>query len=404
MEGRASLAGAVVIGCSERDPTASGSKVFAMIVERTDEVRVELTTNPMSAEQRRIASRARGFGEVFSEHMGVAEFTSGAWGVPRVVPFGPLPMSPGASVFHYGQAVFEGFKAYRQAGGGVATFRAIENAKRFNASASRLAMPPIDSGVFMALCDALIRADAAWVPEESGESLYIRPLMIAADVSLALRPSDRYLFFVLASPAGNFFQGGARPVNVWVSEQFVRAAAGGTGAAKCAGNYAGGLLAQQQALANGCDQVVWLDAVHRAYVEEMGGMNLFFVERDDANASPRLVTPELSGALLPGVTRDSVIQLARRIGYTVEERRFSMAEWEAGARSGRISEAFACGTAAVITPIGRVVSSRTEFAMATSADPADEKACPIAHELRRSLIQLQYGRAPDDYGWLRRVI
>jgi branched-chain amino acid aminotransferase len=348
------------------------------------------------------AERARklsdpGFGRVFTDHMVVAEYLEPAgWGPSVLQAYQPLTFDPACSVLHYGQAIFEGFKAYRQPGGGIATFRPTDNAKRFAASAARLAMPAFPADRFVEAADALIRQDREWVPGGDGQSLYVRPLMIATEPFLGVRPSERYLFLIIGCPAGQYFPKGLHPVTAWISEEYVRAAQGGTGAAKCAGNYAASLVAQRQAQGQGCEQVVWLDSNQRKYVEEMGGMNIFFVQRDGGRTV--VVTPQLTGSLLAGITRDSILRLARDAGFGAEERQVSVDEWESAARDGRMTEAFACGTAAVITPIGALKSERRSWTM------GDGKSGPITTQLREMLVNIQYGKAPDRYGWMHKVV
>jgi branched-chain amino acid aminotransferase len=318
------------------------------------------------------------------------------WGRPVLQPYGPISLDPATSVLHYGQAIFEGFKAYRQPDGGVKTFRPERNAERFRASARRLAMAELPVDLFVNTANALIQQDQAWVPPNAGESLYMRPFMIGTDTQLGVKPSKKYLYVLIASPSGNYFPSGVKPVTVWISEEYVRAAPGGTGSAKFAGNYAASLLAQQKARAEGCDQVVWIDAVHRKYVEEMGGMNIMFVYRDGDR--PVLVTPELTGTLLPGVTRESLLELARDFGYGAEERKVTVEDWERDIRDGRMTEAFACGTAAVITPIGHVKSLHGEYSIHQG------ETGPVATRLRKALLDMQHGHAPDTRGWMRTVV
>jgi branched-chain amino acid aminotransferase len=347
-------------------------------------VRAERMTNP-------------GFGRVFSDHMVVVPYTEGqGWGQAVLKAYGPLEMDPAASVLHYGQAIFEGFKAYKQKDGTVASFRPEANARRFNASAARLAMPELPEALFLAAAKALITQDQAWVPGAVGESLYLRPLMIATEAALGVRPSNEYLFVLLASPSGAYFPAGVKPVTVWISDDYVRAAPGGTGFAKCAGNYAASLVAQRQAKGEGCDQVVWLDAVHRQYIEEMGGMNIFFVYQEKGETV--VVTPELTGTLLPGITRDSLLQLARELGYRAEERKISVDEWKSAIAEGRMTEVFACGTAAVITPVGHVKSRHGNW------DIHQGETGPVAARLRDTLLNLQHGLVPDTHGWMKTII
>jgi len=351
---------------------------------------------PTSDAERAERMKNPGFGKVFTEHMVTMAFDEErGWHGGVLKPYGPLSLDPAASVLHYGQAIFEGFKAYRQQDGGIKTYRPFENARRFNRSAARLAMPPIPEELFVEASDILIRQDAAWVPGAIGESLYLRPLMIATEGALGVRPAKEYLFVLFASPSGSYFPGGVKPVTVWISEDYVRAAPGGTGFAKCAGNYAASLVAQKQAQGEGCDQVVWLDAVQRKYIEEMGGMNIFFVYNEGGRSV--VVTPELTGTLLPGVTRKSLLELARELGYGAEERKISAQEWEAAVKEGRMTEAFACGTAAVITPIGMVKSKQGQFPIHNG------ETGPVAARLREHLLNIQHGVQTDTHGWMHEV-
>src|SRR5688500_1492049 len=287
-----------------------------------------------------------GFGRHFTDSMFVARYRTGqGWYDARLTAYAPLQLDPSTAALHYAQSIFEGLKAYAQPDGSVATFRPEANAARFARGAKRLAMPPVPEDAFLAAGDALVDADREWVPTGADQTLYLRPFQLATEPFLGVRPANEYLFLVIASPAGAYFPRGVQPVSVYLSEDYIRAAPGGTGDVKCAGNYAASLLAQEQAIAAGCDQVVWLDAVEKRYVEEMGGMNLFFVlgSGDDAE----LVTPALTGTLLPGITRDSLITLARELGHPVTERLFSVAEWRQGVAAGTGAETLACGPAAV---------------------------------------------------------
>ncbi|HEX8002158.1 MAG TPA: branched-chain amino acid aminotransferase [Mycobacteriales bacterium] len=352
---------------------------------------IELNTTPLDAEQRAALLAEPGFGRVFTDHMATAEWSAdGGWSAPRVTAYAPVPLDPATSFLHYGQAIFEGFKAYRHADGSVVTFRPEANAARFARSAARLALPALPEEWFVGLADELIRTDRDWVPTGGETSLYLRPLLLGTEVGLGVRPSNRALFLLIASPAGSYFAGGVKPVTIWLSEEYVRAAPGGTGAAKCAGNYAASLVAQQEAIANGCDQVAFVDAVERRWVEELGGMNLFFVFEDGS-----IVTPELTGTILEGVTRDAVITLAGELGHKVEERRVDIEEWREGVASGAVTEVFACGTAAVVTPVGRL---RWRGGEAGTGETG-----PVTRRLRDTLLDVQYGRTPDTHGWLHRV-
>jgi len=352
---------------------------------------LEATTTPTSPERLAEILANPGFGRVFTDHMAIAMWSAdNGWHDARVQAYGPLPMDPATQVFHYAQAIFEGFKAYTHPDGAIVTFRPEANADRFRRSAKRMALPDLPVEDFVAATDALVSTDAAWVPTAEGTSLYLRPFMMATEVGLGVRPAREVTFLVIASPSASYFTGGVKPVTIWLSEDFTRAAPGGTGAAKCAGNYAASLIAQQEALANGCEQVLFLDAVERRWVEEFGGMNVWFVLDDGT-----LVTPELTGSILEGITRDTIITLAGDLGRDVEQRRVDVDEWRKGVDAGRITEVFACGTAAVITSIGALRWHGGEVTM-----PA---ATPVADTIRDTLVGIQHGRLPDPHGWLHRV-
>ncbi|RJO69071.1 branched-chain amino acid aminotransferase [Nocardia panacis] len=337
---------------------------------------------------------APGFGRHFTDHMvGIDYTTEGGWDNAAVTPYAPLQMDPATMVFHYGQAIFEGLKAYRQPDGSISCFRVEANAARFRRSARRMAMAELPDELFVESIRQLLAVDADWVPAAGGEdSLYLRPFMVATEAGLGVKPASAYKYLLLASPAGAYFPRGIKPVRVWVSAEYVRAAPGGTGEAKVAGNYAASLLAQAEASEKGCDQVIWLDACERRYVEEMGTNNLFFVYGSGSQA--RLVTPELSGSLLAGITRDSLLTLAADSGYQVEERRISIEEVRKGAESGEITEAFGCGTAAVITPVGWFRSADGEFAIGGG------EAGEVTMALRETLTGIQRGTFADIHGWM----
>ncbi len=365
----------------------------------TNDATIEIRPSAHAASPEERAKRMTnpGFGRIFTDHMVVVHYKEGqGWGKGVLRAYAPIEMDPAASVLHYGQAIFEGFKAYKQPGGGIACFRPEANARRFNTSAARLAMPELPEAIFLGAAKALITQDQAWVPGAVGESLYMRPLMIATEPALGVRPSNEYLFILLASPSGAYFPAGVKPVTVWISDDYVRAAPGGTGFAKCAGNYAASLVAQRQAQGEGCDQVVWLDAVHRRFIEEMGGMNIFFVYQEKGETV--VVTPELTGTLLPGITRDSLLQLARELGFRAEERKLSVDEWRAAIQEGRMTEAFACGTAAVITPVGHVKSRQGNWTIHNG------ETGPVAAKLRETLLNLQHGLSPDTHGWMKKIV
>jgi branched-chain amino acid aminotransferase len=352
------------------------------------------SATPVAPERRAELLTAPVFGQVFSDHMVTMRYAEGrGWYEATLQPYGPISLDPSTSALHYGQEIFEGLKAYRQPDGGVALFRPEQNAQRFNRSAARLAMPAVPEELFLESLRVLVEQDAAWVPSRAEESLYLRPFMFATEPYLGVRPSREYLYCLIASPVGAYFPRGVQPVSVWLSTDYTRAAPGGTGEAKCAGNYAASLIAQAQAAERGCDQVVWLDAVEHRWVEEMGGMNLYFVLGGDT-----LVTPELTGTLLPGITRDTILKLAADLGYKTEVRRFSTDEWREAATSGAMTEAFACGTAAVVTPVGTVKGTDGEFAVADGA-PGE-----VTMTIRQALLDIQHGHAADTHGWLHRIV
>ncbi|MEZ2120894.1 MULTISPECIES: branched-chain amino acid aminotransferase [unclassified Corynebacterium] len=358
--------------------------------------------NPTSAERRTEILADPGFGRSFTDHMVTIEWTAEkGWHDARVRPYGPLSLDPSTSVLHYGQAIFEGLKAYRHADGSIRSFRPHANAERLQQSAARMAMPELPVDVFVESVRQLVDIDRDWVPTAGGEeALYLRPFMIATESTLGVHPSNSYTYAVIASPAGAYFRGGVNPVSVWLCEDFVRACPGGTGAAKFAGNYAASLKAQAQAAEKGCDQVVWLDAIEHSYVEEMGGMNLFFVY-GDGDAGPgeiTVATPALSGSLLPGVTRRSLLQVAKDQGFRTEEVRISTEQWRSDAASGRLREVFACGTAAVITPVGHVKSNQGDF------DIAGGESGEITMKLREILTGIQKGEIEDTHGWLYTLV
>ncbi|KAB0324554.1 branched-chain amino acid aminotransferase [Janthinobacterium sp. SUN128] len=353
------------------------------------------SAHPLSDAERVARMVNPAFGRIFTDHMVVIPYRDGKWQQGELKAYGPLTLDPSASSLHYGQAIFEGYKAFAQPDGSIKTFRPEQNAERFNRSAARLAMPAIPVELFLEAGDALISQDRNWVPKNTGESLYMRPLMIATDPYLGVRPSEEYLFVLFASPAGAYFPKGVKPVTVWISEDFVRAAPGGTGEAKCAGNYAASLMAQSQAQEKGCDQVVWLDAVHREFIEEMGGMNLFFVYKDGEKVT--VVTPELTGTLLPGITRRSLLEMAKDLGYATEERKLSVQQWRDDIASGRMTEVFACGTAAVITPVGVAKANGFEMTINNNENGA------VTLALREALLGLQHGTAADTHGWMHKV-
>ncbi|MFI6057324.1 branched-chain amino acid aminotransferase [Streptomyces sp. NPDC051286] len=359
----------------------------------TPTIELKPSSTPLSDAEREAMLANPGFGRYFTDHMVIIKWTEGrGWHDGQLVPYGPLSIDPATNVLHYAQEIFEGLKAYRHPDDSVALFRPDANARRFQASAHRLAMPELPVETFIAACDALVQQDKAWVPAHGGEeSLYLRPFMIASEVGLGVKPANEYLFIVIASPAGAYFPGGVKPVSIWLSEDRVRAVPGGMGDAKTGGNYAASLLAQAEAAAKGCDQVAYLDAVEHTWVEELGGMNLYFVYGN------KIVTPELTGSLLAGITRDSLLAVARDLGYESEEGRVSIDQWKADTENGSLTEVFACGTAAVITPVGTVKSKRGEWTQA-NGQPGE-----VTMKLRKALLDIQTGAAEDKHGWTHKL-
>jgi branched-chain amino acid aminotransferase len=356
-------------------------------------MRISTTANDRPVEDARLAEILSnpGFGTYFTDHMFTVEWTPDqGWHDARIEPYGPLTLDPATAVLHYAQETFEGMKAYRHADGSVWTFRPEENARRMVRSSHRLAFPVLPEEDFVEAVDTLVTTDQRWVPDSEGEkSLYLRPFMIATEKFLGVRPAQHVTFMVIASPAGAYFKGGVKPVTLWLSEEYTRAGRGGMGAAKTGGNYASSLVAQQEAIDQGCDQVVFLDGQEGRYVEELGGMNMYFVHADG-----RIVTPA-TGTILEGITRASIIELAGKLGHPVEERKFSIQEWQEGVASGDIVEIFACGTAAVVTPVGSLKTRHGETPAPASTD--------LTMRLRQSLVDIQYGRAEDTFGWMHRV-
>jgi branched-chain amino acid aminotransferase len=351
----------------------------------------------VSAQERERLLAAPGFGSVFTDHMITIDWERDrGWHDARLRPYGPLTLDPATSVFHYAQEVFEGLKAYRHGDGSIVAFRPQSNAARFNRSCDRMEMPRLPEATFVRALELLVETDREWVPSAEGHSLYLRPFMIATQHGLGVNhASTSFRFIVIASPSGAYFTGGVRPVSVLLSDEYTRAAPGGTGEAKCGGNYAAAFVAQSQAVRAGCDQVVWLDAVEHRWVEEMGGMNMFFVYGRGANA--RIMTPALTGTLLPGVTRDSLLKLAPELGIPAEEGKISVDQWRAANDDGSLTEVFACGTAAVITPVGKVKGAGGEWLV------GDGSPGPVTMRLREELVGIQYGTRPDRYGWIHKI-
>jgi branched-chain amino acid aminotransferase len=348
--------------------------------------------SPVPAETRRKLLEDPGFGRIFSDHMVTMRWTAErGWHDGRVKARAPFAIDPACAVLHYAQEVFEGMKAYRTDQGAIVLFRPDRNAARLARSAERMAIPPVPEALFLEAVEALVKIDKEWVPSGAG-SLYLRPFIFGSESFLGVRPALEYIFCVIACPVGPYFKGGDKPLKLWISDQYTRAAPGGTGAAKCGGNYAASLIAQAEAAEHGCDQVVFLDAAEHRWVEELGGMNIFFVMDDGS-----VITPPLGGTILPGITRDSIIDIARGLNIQVKEGPYSIDQWRADAKSGRLREAFACGTAAVVAGIGEVVTASGSFRIGESGTG------PVSQQLKTRLIGIQRGTIEDSRGWVRRV-
>lgn len=329
------------------------------------------------------------FGHTFTDRMFVMEYDRGqGWHSARIAPYGPFVLDPAALVLHYAQEIFEGLKAFRRPDGGIALFRPRDNIARFNRSAQRLCMPSVDEDFFLHALKELVRLEADWVPHSEGTSLYIRPTMIATQAVLGVKPSDKYLCYIILSPVGPYYKGGFKPVRIWISDEYVRSAPGGTGEAKTGGNYAASLLAAREAAERGFDQVLWLDAVKRQYVEEVGSMNICFIY------DGKLVTSPLKGTILDGITRRSILTLAGEMGLEVEERAMSIDEILEGAKDGRLSEAFGTGTAAVVSPVGQFTYRDRTVTL------SDNQIGKFTLQFFEALTGIQYGRRPDTHGWV----
>ena len=355
--------------------------------------RFPLTANPspVAEDERKAILAGLHFGDSFTDHMAHARWKQGeGWGDYGVIPYGNLSLSPATAVLHYGQEIFEGIKAYRHEDGSVWTFRPRYNAARLNASARRLALPDLSEEDFVASLVDLVRADAAWVPSGEGESLYLRPFAFASEAFLGVRPSKVVDYYVIASPSGSYFTHGLEPISIWVSTEYHRAGRGGTGAAKTGGNYASSLLPQQEAYAQGCDQVCFLDDVSQKNLEELGGMNIMVV---DADGTVR--TPQLTGTILEGSTRSAIIRMLRDSGRNVVEDTISLEGLLADIESGRVSEVFACGTAAVVVPLGHLKGEGFD---------ARIEGSEVTRQIHDRLTSIQSGHAEDPYGWMYQLV
>jgi branched-chain amino acid aminotransferase len=343
---------------------------------------------PSQRRFRPVDESSLGFGNIYSDHMFCLDYHDGAWRRPRIEPFGFLSLSPAAMCLHYGQEVFEGMKCYRQTSGALALFRPRDNFERLNLSARRVCIPPLDEELCLAALRELILTDQEWVPRGRGTSLYIRPFIIATEPHLGVRPSDEYLFIIITGPVGAYYAAGFAPIKIYVEPHYTRTAHGGLGEIKTGGNYAASLLAAEEAGRQGFSQILWLDPKDHKYVEEVGSMNMFFVIDDE------VITPPLSGTILAGVTRDSVLTLARGWGLKATERLLSIDEILEAGRSGRLKEAFGTGTACVISPVGWLSYKGQEVKVGEGGIGG------LTQRLYDEILGLQYGDRPDSYDWV----
>ena len=349
-------------------------------------------TRASKPKQKPAADVPLGFGQIFTDHMFSMDYVEGqGWINPRIEPYAPICLEPSAMVFHYGQAIFEGLKAYKTADGTINLFRPQLNFERVNISNARMVIPPIDEAFCLYALKELLKIEQDWIPTADGTSLYIRPFIIATDPYLGVRPAHTYRFMIILSPSGRYYPQGLAPVNIYVEEEYVRAVKGGTGFAKTPGNYAASLIAQAKAYKTGYVQVLWLDGVHRRFIEEVGSMNVFFV------IDGKLVTPALNGSILPGITRRTVLELAKRLGIESEEREIAIDELISMVKSGQVSEVFGAGTAAVISPVGEL---RYKDDVMTFNDG---KIGPLSQKFYDIITGVQYGIRTDEYGWIEKV-
>ncbi len=354
---------------------------------------MDLQILPLENQKEKITDESKlGFGKYFTDRMMVVEYDRGrGWHSARIQPYQPFSLDPAALVFHYAQEIFEGLKAYRHPDGSIGLFRPEENIERFNRSARRMCMPELDTDFVLEALKELVRLEADWVPSSPGTSLYIRPTMIATEPVLGVKPSDKYLFYIILTPVGPYYARGFEPVKIWISDDYVRAAHGGTGEAKTGGNYAASLFASTLAAQKGYDQVLWLDAEEHKYVEEVGSMNMFFLY------DGKIVTSPLSGTILDGITRKSAFALLKEMGFEIEERALTIAEVLDGAESGKLQEAFGTGTAAVVSPVGQFTyKDRT-------VQISGNKVGETTLRLYNRLTGIQYGTEEDTHGWVRKI-
>ncbi|MCD7946320.1 MAG: branched-chain amino acid aminotransferase [Clostridiales bacterium] len=353
------------------------------------DIRIELTKTP---KEKPTDESALGFGKIFTDHMFLMNYTDGqGWHDARIAPYGPIALDPSAMVLHYAQEVFEGMKAYRIADGSIQLFRPYENARRFNNSAKRLCIPTMDEELFVTAVKTLVSVDKDWVPHSPETSLYIRPFVFATDAHLGVHASKTYLFAIIVSPSGCYYPEGINPVRIYVESKDVRAVRGGTGYTKCGGNYAASIRAGEVAEEKGYAQVLWLDGVEQKYIEEVGSMNVMF------KISGKIVTPALTGSVLPGITRKSCIELLKSWGYEVEERLLSAQELFDAAESGALEEAWGTGTAAVVSPVGEMAWNDR------SCIVNGGKIGPTVQKLYDTLTGIQWGKLEDTFGWIVKV-
>ena len=353
------------------------------------EIKFEPTKNP---KEKPADETKLGFGHIFTDHMFIMNYDRGeGWHDARIVPYGEISLSPAAMCLHYGQEIFEGLKAYRTADGTVQLFRPEENFKRMNNSAKRMVIPEIDEEFMLKALKKLISIEKDWVPHTEGASLYIRPFIISTDPYVGVKPADHYLFMIILSPSGAYYAGGLNPVKIYVEKNYVRAVRGGTGFAKTAANYAISLIGQEVADEQQYDQVLWLDGVEQKYVEEVGSMNIFFV------IDGEIVTPKLTGSVLPGITRKSALEICKNKGYKVSERRISIDEVAQAYDEGKLNEVFGTGTAAVISPVGKLKWGDKVM------DINDNKIGPVSQMLYDTMTGIQWGKIPDEFGWITKI-
>jgi len=354
---------------------------------------MSIKIKPLNREKRQSCPEKFSFGVTFSDHMFTQNFEKNkGWHDALISPYHSLLLEPSAAVFHYSQEIFEGLKAYRKPSGGINLFRPEENVKRFNRSAKRMVMPEVDENIHLEAIRKLVYLDQDWVPEQQGSSLYIRPTMIATSPRLGLSASSSYTHFIIASPAGSYFKEGLSPISVYVADEYRRAVKGGVGEAKTGGNYAASLYASEDVIKLGYSQVLWLDAVEGRFIEEVGAMNICFVYE-----GKHIQTPSLSGSILPGITRDSILKLAPTLGYEVSEQRLDIEQVLADIDSGKITEVFGCGTAAVISPVGKLSFKNKEYVI------NNNKTGAVSKHLYDELTGIQYGTREDRFGWIQSV-